>query len=92
MKRTEYQERLINELLSNVRSEGYSDGYNTAKKDYGQSKGIAQCTPATPEEIQEHGTDLVGWCSCGGPINGRWSGLINFCPWCGKIIEWPKSS
>lgn len=73
-----------------VRNEGYSAGKEEAKKMYGQSKGIAHCKKATQEECDRHGIELWGWCDCGKPIEGRWVGLANFCPWCGKIIEWKK--
>lgn len=92
MHKTAYQERLIDELLENVRKEGYEQGYADATKKYAEAnKGTTVITPATPEEIKEHGSDLTGWCKCGRPINGRWSGLINFCPWCGRIVTWNKT-
>ena len=69
-------------------SEGYADGRKNAKEEYGNSKGIAHVHKATKEQIEKHGLELSGWCDCGKPIEGRWAGWINFCPWCGKIIEW----
>lgn len=78
------------EIFQSAYSDGYTDGYNKAKEKYGKSKGIAHCHRAKPEEIDQHGIDLWGWCDCGKPIIGRWAGLANFCPWCGKVIEWEK--
>lgn len=80
----------ISRFFDIVRNDGYSEGKETAKKEYGQSKGIAHCRKATQEERERHGLELLGWCDCGKPIEGRWVGLANFCPWCGKIIEWEK--
>ncbi|MCM1200244.1 MAG: hypothetical protein NC548_31285 [Lachnospiraceae bacterium] len=80
----------IERTLQWVRSDGYKDGYNKAKEEYGQSKGITHCHRATKEEVERHGIELHGWCDCGKPIEGRWVGLANFCPWCGKIMEWVK--
>lgn len=34
--------------------------------------------------------ELWGWCDCGKAIEGRWIGLANFCPWCGRVMEWKK--
>ena len=84
----------IKDILRWVRSDGYSDGFNKAKEEFGKSKGIAHVHRGTPEEIESHGIELWGWCDCGKPIEGRWVGMANFCPWCGKIIEWenPKDN
>lgn len=78
------------DLLDRAYSEGYSDGKKNAKEEYGNSKGIAHVHRATEEQIERYGTELHGWCDCGKPIEGRWVGGINFCPWCGKIIEWEE--
>lgn len=78
-------------LLDRAYSEGYAEGRKNAKEEYGNSKGIAHVHKATKEQIEKHGLDLSGWCDCGKPIEGRWAGWINFCPWCGKIIEWEDS-
>ena len=44
---------------------------------------------ATEEEIKLHGIELAGWCvECNKPIEGRWIGMANFCPWCGRVIRW----
>lgn len=61
------------------------------KKNTETAKGIAHVHKATKEQIEKHGLELSGWCDCGKPIEGRWAGWINFCPWCGKIIEWEDS-
>lgn len=78
----------MSKLLDRAYSEGYADGRKNAKEEYGNSKGIAHVHKATKEQIEKHGLELSGWCDCGKPIEGRWAGWINFCPWCGKIIEW----
>lgn len=52
-------------------------------------RGEAIVEPSTKEEWEEYGNDLVGWCSrCSKPFNGRWAGLVNFCPWCGRPVRW----
>lgn len=71
-------------------NDGFKSGYNTAKEKYGNSRGITHCHKATPEEIEQHGIELWGWRECGKPIIGRWAGFANFCPWCGKVIEWTQ--
>ena len=44
---------------------------------------------ATKEQIKLHGIELAGWCvECNKPIEGRWIGMANFCPWCGRVIKW----
>lgn len=44
---------------------------------------------ATEEQIKKHGFELAGWCvECEKPIEGRWIGMANFCPWCGRVIKW----
>ncbi len=88
MKNTEYYDRMAKELYDRAYSDGYGDGLSKGKQEYGQQRGIAHCHKAKPEEIDEHGIDLWGWCDCGKPIIGRWAGLANFCPWCGRVIEW----
>lgn len=53
------------------------------------AEGEAIVEPSTKEEREEYGNDLVGWCSrCSKPFNGRWAGLVNFCPWCGRPVRW----
>lgn len=64
----EQTERIFQSIYSN----GYTDGYNFAKEEYG--------------------IDLHGWCSCGKPIEGRWVGMANFCPWCGRKIDWNNTT
>lgn len=79
----------ISDLLECAYSEGYSAGFEQAKKDYGVDKtGVAHWERATKEQIESWGPELVGWCDCGKPIEGRWVGHANFCPWCGKTIVW----
>ena len=87
---SDYEKRTVNDLLRYAKSKGYSQGFDDAKKRYAEMRGIVHCTRASQEDIEEYGIDLAGWCECGKPINGRWAGMINFCPWCGKIIEWEK--
>ena len=39
--------------------------------------------------IKLYGIELAGWCAeCKKPIEGRWIGMANFCPWCGRVIKW----
>lgn len=76
--------------LEDAYLKGYSDGIDQAKKKYGDFKGIAHMKRATKEEIEQWGIELVGWCDCGKAIEGRWVGMANFCPWCGKIMDWEK--
>lgn len=80
----------VKDIFDSAYSNGYSDGHAYAKEKFGKSKGIAHVKQATPEEIKKYGIELHGWCDCGKPIEGRWVGMANFCPWCGKIIEWEK--
>lgn len=91
MKNMESYLKRAGDVFGCAYSDGYSDGYAKAKEDYGQSKGIAHVKRATPEEIKQWGIELSGWCDCGKAIEGRWVGMANFCPWCGKIIEWEKN-
>lgn len=87
-----YYKKQIEQILYYARQDGYTDGHEAAKQKYGaHQRGIAKCTMATPEEVERWGTDLAGWCTeCNKPINGSWSGIINFCPWCGRVIEWER--
>lgn len=78
----------IRGILKRVYSQGYSAGLAAGKEKFGQEKGITSCQRASKEDVERYGTELFGWCSCGRPIEGRWVGAINFCPWCGKLIEW----
>lgn len=82
--------RDIDDALKRAYNDGYSEGHKYAKEKYANYRGIAHCHKATLEEIDQHGIDLWGWCECKNPIIGRWAGLANFCPWCGKVIEWGK--
>lgn len=92
MKEFESYLKQTERVFQSIYSNGYTDGYNSAKEEYGHSKGIAYCKRATSEEIQKHGIDLHGWCTCGKPIEGRWVGMANFCPWCGKIMDWNNAT
>lgn len=79
------------EMLDDVYSKGYSIGFEKAKEKYGKySRGTAHVKRATNEETEMHGIELFGWCDCGKPIEGRWVGMANFCPWCGRVMEWNK--
>lgn len=79
------------EIFNSAYSNGYSDGFKKAKEEYGQhSRGTAHVRMATPEQVERWGVELHGWCNCDKPIEGRWVGLANFCPWCGRVIEWEK--
>ena len=73
-----------------VYSDGYSAGYSYAKEEFGShERVIAKCKRATMEQIEKFGTELYGWCTeCEKALEGRWVSLINFCPWCGRVIEW----
>ena len=89
MKNIEYYNRMAKELYDRAYSDGYKDGVKRGKEQYGQhSRGTAHCTRATREQIESWGTELWGWCDCGKAIEGRWIGLANFCPWCGRVMEW----
>ena len=78
----------IKDVLTSAHNHGYAEGFDRAKREYGESRGIAHCHRATQEEVEMHGVELWGWCDCGKPIEGRWVGMANFCPWCGKVMEW----
>lgn len=69
---------------------GWEVGYNKARAEYGMLRdGEATMEQATKSQMEEYGDDLVGWCSrCEKPINGRWAGLVSFCPWCGRPMRW----
>lgn len=71
---------------------GYEKGYQKAINECGNSKdGIANLVKATADEVQKYGTELIGWCSkCNKPIEGRWIGVSNFCPWCGRPWLWKE--
>lgn len=89
----EYIKRNADKIAENVRriyEEGHWEGVKTAKEKYGaEGRGKAKRIPATDEQKEEYGEDLVGWCSeCNKPINGRWAGMIDFCPWCGRVFVW----
>ena len=75
--------------------DGYSQGvYDGAHKSE-NSKGIVHIRKATKDERIKFGENLVGWCNyCKNSIEGQWAGSTNFCPWCGKIIDWqnPKDN
>lgn len=83
--------RIFDEIFECSYDLGWKHGEKHAKLDYGESKGVAHVTKATKKDIKECGTELFGWCDCGKPIEGRWVGMANFCPWCGKIIEWQNT-
>lgn len=91
MKNIEYYDRMAKDLYNKAYSDGYGDGLKYGKEKYGQhSRGTAHCTRATREQIESWGKELWGWCDCGKAIEGRWIGLANFCPWCGRVMEWKK--
>lgn len=74
--------------LAGVDVESYD--YDKAKTLFGEhGRGVAHFQRATEEEIKLHGIELAGWCvECNKPIEGRWIGMANFCPWCGRVIRW----
>ena len=88
MKDLEKYLRRAEQIFQSAYSDGYTDGFNKAKEKYENHRGITHCHRAKPEEIDRHGIELWGWCDCGKPIEGRWAGFANFCPWCGRVIEW----
>lgn len=91
MKNIEYYEKMGRDLYNKAYSDGYKDGISKGKEKYGQhSRGTAHCRVATQEEIEQWGKELWGWCDCGKSIEGRWVGLANFCPWCGRVMDWEK--
>lgn len=91
MKNTDYYERIARDLYNKAYSDGYGDGYDRAKEEYGQhQRGTACWRRATEDEIDRWGEELVAWCDCGKPIEGRWVGFANFCPWCGRVVT-PES-
>lgn len=71
---------------------GYEKGKAEAIKEICNSgKGTANLINATTEQREKHGNELIGWCSeCEKPIEGRWVGFANFCPWCGRPWLWLK--
>ena len=80
----------ITSILDGAYSQGYEEGFKKAKALFGEhDRGIAHVERATAEQIKLHGIELAGWCTeCERPIEGRWIGLANFCPWCGRVIKW----
>ena len=80
----------IVDILNGAYSQGYEAGYGKAKSLFGEhSRGIAHFERATEEQIKKYGFELAGWCvECEKPIEGRWIGMANFCPWCGRVIKW----
>ena len=80
----------IASLLDGAYSQGYKSGYDKAKTLFGEhDRGVAHFHRATEEEIKLYGIELAGWCAeCKKPIEGRWIGMANFCPWCGRVIKW----
>ena len=81
-------------ILDGAYSQGYDAGFEKAKAVFGEhDRGIARFQRATEEEIKIHVFDLAGWCvECERPIEGRWIGMANFCPWCGRVIKWVDDS
>ena len=71
-------------------SQGNAESVCKARAEYGMLRdGEATMELATKSQMEEYGDDLVGWCSrCEKPINGRWAGLVSFCPWCGRPMRW----
>lgn len=80
----------ITSFLDGAYSQGYTAGYERAKTLFGEhDRRVAHFQRATEEEIKIHGIELAGWCvECNKPIEGRWIGMANFCPWCGRVIRW----
>lgn len=89
MTREEYYVSRFMDIVSSIKNNSWSEGYEKAKKEYGEhSRGVAHCKKATREEIEMYGPELHGWCDCGRPLEGRWVGMARFCQWCGRAIEW----
>lgn len=61
MKNTDYYDRLAKDLYNTAYSDGYGDGLQKGKEEYGQhSKGTAHCTRATKEQIDSWGERTLG--------------------------------
>lgn len=93
----EYKDNAVKRLtdeLDRAFNAGVKRGFARAKKEYGQDRGIVKVTWLAPEEKEKvckmwHRTwDIDAWCECGKPLEHL--ALINFCPFCGKIIEIEK--
>ena len=80
----------ITSFLDGAYSQGYKEGFDNAKNIFGEhDRGIAYFERATEEQIKIYGIELAGWCTeCDKPIEGRWIGMANFCPWCGRVVMW----
>ncbi|MCI5792830.1 MAG: hypothetical protein MR011_06160 [Lachnospiraceae bacterium] len=90
----EYKDNAVKRLtdeLNRAFNAGVQRGFARAKKEYGQKKGIVKITRLSPEKQAEvnaswnHAWNIDAWCECGRPLEHL--ALINFCPFCGKIIE-----
>ena len=73
-KNIEYYDRMAKDLYNKAYSDGYSDGVNRGKEQYGQHSRGTAHCTRATKEA----------------IEGRWVGLANFCPWCGRVMEWEK--
>lgn len=88
----EYAQRQATDAARIAYHSGWSDGYASAKDDFGKMRGKTTVHRASDEDREKWGDEeLAGWCECGKPISARWAEFINFCPWCGKIIDWKDS-
>lgn len=84
--------REVEHWLRRAHDLGYVKGKKETIEELGNSgKGTANLIKAKEEHRKKHGFELIGWCSeCGKAIEGRWVGLANFCPWCGRPWLWIK--
>lgn len=88
MKNQEYYKRASKQLFDSIYSDGYEDGFKKAREQFGQhSRGVAKIKRASKEDVERWGIELFGWCECGNAIEGRWVGMANFCPWCGRVMD-----
>lgn len=84
----------IESMFDDIYRLGYKHGVDETKIDYATSnpKGDTKIIKASQEDIKKHGSQLWGWCEqCDKPIEGRWVGSINYCPFCGRTVtKWEE--
>lgn len=88
----EYAQSRAKDAARTAYSAGWSAGFESAKEDYGKIRGRVTIRRASEEDRKKWDDDtLAGWCECHKPISSTWAGFVNFCPWCGRIIDWKNS-